>query len=163
MFITNRILIACLYYFSCPDFQALFRTHLINFIVLDSVNWERLFDGKNINAQVISLNETILNGFRNYVPNKYIAIDDKDPVWMNEIIKSKIKTKNLLFKQYIQNGRFESDFVFLQALITEINELISSTRNVYYENLAKKLNNPLLQVKTYWSILKTFYNEKISH
>ena len=91
---------------------------------LDSVNWERLFDGKNINAQVISLNETILNVFRN-VPNKYITIDDKDPVWMNEIIKSKIKTKNLLFKQYIQNGRFESDFVFLQALITEINELIS--------------------------------------
>ena len=127
---------------------------------LDSVNWERLFDGKNINAQVISLNETILNVFRNYVPNKYITIDDKDPVWMNEIIKSKIKTKNLLFKQYIQNGRFESDLVFLQALITEINELISSTRNVYYENLAKKLNNPLLQVKTYWSILKTFYNEK---
>ena len=37
---------------------------------LDSVNWERLFDGKNINAQVISLNETILNVFRNYVPNK---------------------------------------------------------------------------------------------
>ena len=127
---------------------------------LDSVNWERLFDGKNINAQLISLNETILNVFRNYVPNKYITIDDKDPVWMNEIILSKIKTKNLLFKQYIQNGRFESDFVFLQALITEINELISSTRNVYYENLAKKLNNPLLQVKTYWSILKTFYNEK---
>ena len=127
---------------------------------LDSVNWERLFDGKNINAQVISLNETILSVFRIYVPNKYITIDDKDPVWMNEIIKSKIKTKNLLFKQYIQNGRFESDLVFLQALITEINELISSTRNVYYENLAKKLNNPLLQVKTYWSILKTFYNEK---
>ena len=128
---------------------------------LDSVNWERLFDGKNINAQVISLNETILNVFRNYVPNKYITIDDRDPVWMNEIIKSKIKTKKLLFKQYIQNGRFESDFVFLQALITEINELISPTRNVYYENLAKKLNNPpLLQVKTYWSILKTFYNEK---
>ena len=79
---------------------------------------------------------------------------------MNEIIKSKIKTKNLLFKQYIQNRRFESDFVLLQALITEINELISSTRNMYHENLAKKLNNPLLQVKTYWSILKTFYNEK---
>ena len=79
---------------------------------------------------------------------------------MNEIIKSKTKTKNLLFKQYIQNGRFESDFVFLETLITEINELISSTKNVYYENLARKLNNPLLQAKTYWSILKTFYNEK---
>ena len=128
--------------------------------VLDSVNWERLFDSKNINEQVIALNETILNVFRNYVPNKYITIDDKDPVWMNENIKSKIKTKNLLFKQYIQSGRFESDVVFLENLITEINELISSTKNLYYENLAKKLNNPLLQAKTYWSILKSFYNEK---
>ena len=66
-----------------------------------------------------------MNVFRNYVPNKYITIDDKHPVSMNEIIKSKIKTKNLLFKQYIQNGRFESDFVLLETLITEINELIS--------------------------------------
>ena len=79
---------------------------------------------------------------------------------MNEIIKSKTKTKNLLFKQYIQNGRFESDFVFLETLIIETNELISSTKNSYYENLAKELNNSLLQAKTYWSILKTFYNEK---
>ena len=78
---------------------------------------------------------------------------------MNDI-KSKIKTKNLFFKQYIQNGRFEGDYVFLEALITDINELISSTKNLYYENLAKKLSNPLLQAKTYWSILKTFYNEK---
>ena len=59
----------------------------------------------------MTLNEAILNVIRNYVPNKYITIDDKDPVWMNEIIKSKIKTKNLLFKKYIQNGRFESDFL----------------------------------------------------
>ena len=127
---------------------------------LDSVNWERLFDSKNINEQVIALNETILNVFQNYVPNKYITVDDKDPVWMNEIIKSKIKTKNLLFNQYIQNGRFESDFVFIENLTTEINELISSTKNLYHENLAKKLNNPLLQAKTYWPILKSFYNEE---
>ena len=74
--------------------------------------------------------------------------------------KDKIKTKNLLFKQYMQNERFESDFVFHKALITELDKLISSTKTLYYENLAKKLNNPLLQTKTYWSILKTFYNDK---
>ena len=50
--------------------------------------------------------------------------------------------------------------MFLETLITEINELISSTKNLYYENLARKLNNPLQLAKTYWSILKTFYNEK---
>ena len=68
-------------------------------------------DKKDLDAQVKALNETILNVFRNYVPNKYITVDDKDLVWMNEIIKSKMKTKNKLYKLYIQNGKFESDFV----------------------------------------------------
>ena len=127
---------------------------------LDSDNWERLFHVKNINAQVTSFSDTILNVFKNYVPNKYITIDDTDPVRMNDSIKAKTKTKILLFKQYIQNERFESDFGFLKALITEHNELISSTKIMYYEKLGKKSNNPLLQAKTYWSILKTFYSNK---
>ena len=108
-------------------------------------------------------NETILKIFRNYVPNKYITCDDKDPVWMNENIKSKIKSKNLLYKQYTQNGRKESGLIVLENLIAELNELISSTKALYYESLGKKLNNPLLQVKTYWFILKTFYNGKKFH
>ena len=43
-------------------------------------------------------NETMLNIFRNYAPNKYIICDDRDPVWMNENMKSKIKSKT--HKQY---------------------------------------------------------------
>ena len=121
---------------------------------LDLVNWERLFSNKDINTQVSIFNETILNVFSNYVPNKYITIDDKDPVWMNETIKLKIKAKDNMYKKYIQNGRFESDFVLLETLITELNELVSTTKALYYENIGKKLNDPLLQAKTYWSILK---------
>ena len=124
------------------------------------MNWKRLFDQENINAQVEAFNETILNVFRNYVPNKYFTVDDKDPVWMNETIKSKITATNVLYKKYIQNGRFESVFVCLKKFIIELNELISSTKALYYENLAKNLNNPLLQAKTYWSILKTFYSDR---
>ena len=60
----------------------------------------------------------------------------------------------------MQNERFDSDFGFIKALITELNELISSTKTLHYENLAKKLNNPLLQSKSYWSLLKTLYNDK---
>ena len=54
-------------------------------------------DKKDLDSQVVTLNETILNVFRNYVPNKYITIDDKDPVWMNQKIKSKMETKNKLY------------------------------------------------------------------
>ena len=61
-----------------------------------------------------------------------------DPVWMNESIQSNIKTKNILYKQYIQNGRFESGLVFLETFITELGVLISSTKTLHYENLQKK-------------------------
>ena len=44
--------------------------------------------------KITALNKIILNVFGNYVPNGYINIDDKDHVQINEIIKSKIKTKN---------------------------------------------------------------------
>ena len=44
--------------------------------------------------QVAAFNETILNVFRNYVPIKYITTDDKDPAWINENVKTKIKEKN---------------------------------------------------------------------
>ena len=68
-----------------------------------------------------------------------------------------MKAKKKLCKQYIKNRRFESDFVFIESLETEINNLISNAKNLYYDNFVKKLNNPLLQSKTYWPILKTFY------
>ena len=66
---------------------------------LDLVNWKRLCDQKDINAQVVAFNKTILNIFHNYVPNKYITVNDKDAVWMNETRKSKIKAKNVLHKK----------------------------------------------------------------
>ena len=58
----------------------------------------RLIDQKDINAQVAAFNETILIAFRNYVPNKYITVNDEDPIRMNETIKSKIQAKNELYK-----------------------------------------------------------------
>ena len=62
------------------------------------INWGKTFSQENINAQVTVFNESILSIFRYYIPNKDITCDDKDPVWMNENIKSRIKFKNLFFK-----------------------------------------------------------------
>ena len=158
-----KIFIYCRVHKVYSNDRVKFLPHRLSFISVYRLKLkpqQRLFDQKDINTQVVAFNGTILNIFRNYVPNKYITVDDKDPVWMNKTIKSNIKAKNVLYQKYIQNGRFESDFVCLENLIIELNELISSTKTLYYENLAKKLNNALLQAKTYWSILKIFYNDK---
>ena len=78
-----------------------------------------------------------LNVFHNYVSNKYLTVDDKDPAWMNEPIKLNIKAKNNIYNKYIQNGRFEKDFLLLETLITELNKLINTTKALYYKNLSK--------------------------
>ena len=39
-----------------------------------------------------------MNILTNYIPNKYINIDDRDPPWMNETLKNKIKLKKSLRK-----------------------------------------------------------------
>ena len=94
------------------------------------------------------------------MPNKYITVNDEDPAWMNKNIKSRIKSRNLAYRQYMQKSKFENGFVLLETFITELNESISSTNSLYYENIGNKLFDPLLQANTYSSILKTFYNKK---
>ena len=66
---------------------------------LKSLNWDRLLDNKNVDSQVLILNDIILNIFRNLVPNKYVTSDNKDPMWMNEDIKSKIKPKSKFYQE----------------------------------------------------------------
>ena len=127
---------------------------------LKLVNWDRLLDNKNVDSEVLILNDFILNIFRNLVPNKNVTFDDKDPVWMNENIKLKIKAKNKRYQEYVKKGRQETDFCALEEFIRNLNDLIPQTKTSYYENLVRKLNDPTLQSKTYWSILKGFYNGK---
>ena len=63
--------------------------------VLDLLNWEKLFRNKNLDTQVSIFNETILNIFSNFIPNKTITCNDEDPIRMNE---KKSKSKNQLCK-----------------------------------------------------------------
>ena len=79
---------------------------------------------------------------------------------MNENIKSKIEAKNKLYQEYVKKGRQETDFCALEESVRNLNDLILQTKTSYYENLGRKLNDPTLQSKTYWSILKGFYNGK---
>ena len=75
--------------------------------------------------QVPVFNETILNIFSNFVPNKIITYNDKDPIWMNDKIKSKVKSKNQLYKVYI-NCRNEVDFFNLKNSVAELKTLKKS-------------------------------------
>ena len=69
---------------------------------------------------------------------------------MTEKIKNKINLKKSLYKS--------NKFTKLQKLSTEISTLISNRKEKHYHNQSLKLNYPKTSTKTYWSILKCFYN-----
>ena len=52
------------------------------------------------------------------------------------------------------------DYITLQNVMAEVSELVCQSKDDYHKQLARKLTNPKTSSKTYWSILKTFYNGK---
>ena len=50
----------------------------------DGFDWEKAFSKVNVHAQVKLFNETLSNIFMNFVPNKLITVDDRDPPWVTE-------------------------------------------------------------------------------
>ena len=79
---------------------------------------------------------------------------------MNDFIKNKIKWKHQIYKTYIRNGHKDSDYVKFQEATSIVTEVIRSCEEEYQNHIALKSNDPMTTTKTYWSILRTFYNGK---
>ena len=85
-----------------------------------AVHWEHLFLNKSVHEQVMILNDTLLNIFSNFVPNKLITIDDKDPPWMTEEIKVKIQWKNKIYQEFMKSNKNHDNFLKLENAIFEV-------------------------------------------
>ena len=114
-------------------------------------DWQFMFLNKNTCEQAAIFNNILMNIFSNYIPNKYVTIDNRDPPWMTEKIKNKINLKRSLSKS--------NKFSEIQMLSTEISTLILKRKEKYFHDLSMKFNDPKTTAKTYWSILKSFYND----
>ena len=122
--------------------------------------WERSFENNSVNEKVNIFNTTIKNILSNYIPHETITCDDRDPPWINKNIKQLILEKNQAYKSYLWSNKslqFLNQFQFLQ---TKLNSLIEESKEKYYVHLSKKLLDPQTSPKSYWSILKTFLNNK---
>ena len=91
-----------------------------------------------------------MNIFSNFIPNKYVNFNDKDPPWMTNYLKHKIHCKNSLYLKYLKHGKRNCDYIELQRSIEEVSEDISKSKEQYYDCLAKKLNNLKLIPKPIW-------------
>ena len=62
---------------------------------INQVDWKFLFFSKNVHQQVNIFNKTLMNVFSNFIPNKYVTFNDKDPPWVTNYLIQKIIVKTV--------------------------------------------------------------------
>ena len=104
------------------------------------------------------LSSTLINTFRNYIPNKKIKFKYGEALWINKNIKVALRKRFRLTKRYYVNGQVQSDFNLLPSHSKKCTEIILSAKNEYMLRMSKKLNDSLNAPKSYWSICNWFLN-----
>ena len=102
----------------------------------------------DVNWQVKIFHETFMNIMSNFIPNLVKKCVPRDPPWINKSLKSLLKKKNRLYKNYKRHGYKEDDKVRLEVFRGECNEAIESAKLLYLNNLGKRLNDPDTTPKT---------------
>ena len=84
-----------------------------------------------------------LNIFHNFIPNKIIVCNNRDPPRMNDEIQKKkkmIKRKNGLFQKQRRSNNL--DLSILNSFTQDMSDTITSSKLNYYECPSKKLIIP---------------------
>ena len=98
--------------------------------------------------------------FLNLIPNKVLKINDKDPAWINQGIKTAIKRKHRVYRNFLDRGRKQEDWALVKEARHEASKMIIEAKDKYFRNLGRKLADPNQGSKTYWATLNRLINKK---
>ena len=121
-------------------------------------NWKKAFENLSINEKVDLLNATLLNIFRNYIPNKIVKCSYRDPPWLTKLIKSKLKDRSKITKEFYRKGQDPTVFTELNKISSECSNLITNAKMGYIQKKSNALNDKNTDPKVYWTILNNFLN-----
>ena len=127
---------------------------------IDQFDWLRALSNVSFDEKVYFFTKTLLNIIQNFIPHETIICDDRDPPWINKEIKKLMTEKNLAFKSYCCSNKNMFLLEKFKALQYQLHISIEESKEKYYTKLSSRLADPLTSPKTYWSILKTFLNNK---
>ena len=125
---------------------------------IDQFDWFRALS--NVNFDVYFFRKTLVNIIQYFISNETIICDDRDPLWINKETKKLIAEKNLAFKSYCCSNRSIFLLEKFKALPYQLHLSIKESKEKYYTKFSSRLADLVTSPKIYWSILKTFLNNK---
>ena len=98
--------------------------------------------------------------FSEYIPNKVVKFDDRDPPWMKRELKTAIKRKHRIYAKFVRRGRKQEDWDYVKNVQNLTSRMITNAKNDYYLGLGRKLSNNVSGDKSYWSLFNRLLNKK---
>ena len=127
---------------------------------IDLFDWDKVLRFNDVDKQVSIFSDTLMNIMQNFIPNETIICDDRNTPWINKEIKQLIEQENQFYKRFIPSYKSLLYINQFKALQEKLSFLTEKSKNSYYSKLSQKLSNKGTSSKAYWSILKTFLNDK---
>ena len=92
---------------------------------ISSFPWEDHFRGNaDVNWQVKSFNEIILNIMCKFIPNKSIKVIPRDPPWIDKRLKTMLNRQQRLYKNFKRHGFKNEDKIQIEVSRQECNAAI---------------------------------------
>ena len=89
--------------------------------IIDAFDLDKTFSERCVNDQVSLFNETLLNIMSNFILNKLMIFDDREPPWFDRKIKNLINYKNQIYKDRYDHKN-NHNFQFLFRYIQDLNQ-----------------------------------------
>ena len=105
-------------------------------------------------------NQVITKILCNFIPHQIVTCDDRNPSWIKSKTNGFIQEKNIAKKCYLQNNKDIQSFWRFQCIRNLLTATTEKSKEQFYSRISTKLMDPTISPKAYWSILKTFLNNK---
>ena len=119
---------------------------------------EQLNLNKDINWQTKLFTGTIMNIMSNFIPNEMKTFSTRDPPWLDKPLKTLLKKKDRLYKNYKKHGYRATDKIRLDNFREECKTRLEESRRIYFKNLGAKANDITTSKKVYWKIINRVLN-----
>jgi hypothetical protein len=111
------------------------------------------------NAQVELLTDVILNISSNFIPSDLKRVKPRDPPWITKNITHYYRTYKKKYKRFAKNGCPAGSRQDIENLRDNYTKLVDDAQQKYLIGQGIKLSDPGTDIRTYWSILKPFFNK----
>ena len=100
--------------------------------VISNFNCTKAFQNLSVNEKVELLNETLLNIYLNYMPNKKIKCNYCQLPWMTDNIKKFLEERSKLTKIFYKNGQRKTDRKkVLKKLLNVLMKFLKLKRTIF--------------------------------